>query len=68
MAKKNAYNGKEPAELTKIANDKREELRALRFGGAGSKNKNVKAARELRKEIARALTALNASSAQASTK
>jgi ribosomal protein L29 len=60
MAKKTSYNGKEAAELVKITADKREALRALRFGGAGSKNKNVKAARTLRKEIARALTALNA--------
>ena len=60
MAKKTNYNEKEAAELGKIAADKREELRSLRFGGAGSKNKNVKAARNLRKDIARALTALNA--------
>lgn len=60
MAKKTNYNDKEATELNKIVGDKREELRSLRFGGAGSKNKNVKAARTLRKEIARALTALNA--------
>ena len=60
MAKKINYNEKEAAELGKIVADKREELRALRFGGAGSKNKNVKAVRNLRKEIARALTAANA--------
>jgi ribosomal protein L29 len=59
MAKKKSYNGKEAGELSKIVADKREELRSLRFGGAGSKNKNVKAARTLRKEIARALTAQN---------
>ncbi len=40
----------------KLAADKREELRVLRFGIAGSKNRNVKAARTLRKEVARALT------------
>lgn len=60
MAKKNDYKDRSKEELTKIANDKREELRALRFGAAGSKNKNVKAARVMRKEVARALTALNA--------
>lgn len=59
MAKKIKYNEKDAAELTKLVADKREALRGLRFGGAGSKNKNVKAARELRKEVARALTALN---------
>jgi ribosomal protein L29 len=60
MATKTTYNGKGADELRKTIADKREELRALRFGSAGSKNKNVKAARSLRKEIARALTALNA--------
>jgi ribosomal protein L29 len=60
MAKKNDYNGRSKDELNKIANDKREELRALRFNVAGSKTHNVKAARNLRKEIARALTAVNA--------
>ncbi len=59
MAKKNSYNGKAPEELQKIVADKKEELRVLRFGAAGSKNKNVKASRVLRKDIARALTALN---------
>lgn len=61
MAKKTTYNEKEAAELNKIVAERREELRALRFGGAGSKNKNVKAARTLRKEVARALTALRKS-------
>jgi len=60
MSKKTPYNGRSKEELAKIANDTREELRALRFGSAGSKNKNVKAARELRKIVARALTAMNA--------
>ena len=61
MAKKKIdYKTNTPEELTKIAADKREELRALRFNVAGSKNKDVKAASKIRKEIARALTALNA--------
>ncbi len=46
-------------ELMKLAHDKREELRVLRFGASGSKNRNTKAARNLRKEIARAFTQLN---------
>ena len=46
------------AELAKLANDKREELRALRFNVAGSKNRDVKQAGKLRKDIARALTQL----------
>jgi ribosomal protein L29 len=60
MAKKETYHGAEKAQLEKVVAEKRDALRALRFSVAGSKNKNVKAARELRKEIARALTALNA--------
>jgi ribosomal protein L29 len=60
MAKKKTHNGKEASELNKIIADRREELRSLRFGSAGSKNKNVKATKNLRKDIARALTALNA--------
>ncbi len=46
-------------ELIKLATDKREELRVLRFNVAGSKNRDVKEASKLRKDIARALTRLN---------
>ena len=59
MAKKINYNDRSKDELAKIVSDKREELRALRFNVAGSKTRNVKAARNLRKEVARALTAAN---------
>lgn len=38
----------------------REELRGLRFAVAGSKNRNVKQARELRRTIARIETELTA--------
>lgn len=58
--KKTIYNGRSKDELTKAIADKREDLRSLRFGAAGSKNKNVKALKALRKDIARALTALSA--------
>ncbi len=47
-------------ELEKFVADKREELRVLRFSGSGSKNHNVKLARTLRKDIARALTEIRA--------
>ena len=47
-------------ELERYAATKREELRALRFAGAGSKNKNVKLPKTLRREIARAETELTA--------
>ena len=56
MAKKLDLTKHTKAELMKLAADKREELRVLRFSIAGSKNRNVKAARNLRKEVARALT------------
>jgi ribosomal protein L29 len=46
--------------LAKLVEDKREALRALRFSATGSKNRNVKQARNLRKEIARALTEVSA--------
>lgn len=60
MVKKISFHSHTLEELAKFVSDKREELRALQFNVAGSKNKNVKAARNLRKEIARALTAQNA--------
>lgn len=56
MAKKLDLTKNTKAELMKLVQDKREELRVLRFNVAGSKNRNVKAARNLRKEVARALT------------
>ena len=60
MAKKKSLTTNTPQELSALVNAKREELRALRFNVAGSKNANVKQARTLRKEIARALTEANA--------
>ncbi|MBP6858706.1 MAG: 50S ribosomal protein L29 [Candidatus Pacebacteria bacterium] len=51
---------KTPADLMKLVSAKREELRLFRFGGAGAKAKNVKEGRDIRREIARILTALNA--------
>ncbi|MEN9560793.1 MAG: hypothetical protein RIQ56_66 [Candidatus Parcubacteria bacterium] len=45
-------------DLNKELNEKRENLRAFRFGGAGSRSRNVKEGRNLRKEIARILTEL----------
>lgn len=59
MAKKTSLITNSNEELHKLVGDKREELRALRFSVAGSKNRNVKLARTLRKEIARALTQIN---------
>lgn len=60
MAKKTSLTNHSVEDLNRLVSDKREELRALRFSVAGSKNRNVKLGRTLRKEIARALTAVNA--------
>ena len=46
-------------DLQKEIASKREALRAFRFGGAGSRSRNVREGRNLRKEIARLLTELN---------
>lgn len=59
MAKKQSLATHTVEDLHKLTHDKREELRALRFNVAGSKNRNVKLARTLRREIARALTEVN---------
>jgi ribosomal protein L29 len=59
MAKKTSLINHSVEDLQKLAGERREELRALRFGAAGSKNRNVKMARTLRKQIARALTEQN---------
>ncbi len=60
MAKKTDFTKHSAEELAAFVAEKRETLRALRFSVAGSKNRNVKEAKELRKTIARALTATNA--------
>jgi ribosomal protein L29 len=51
---------KTQADLTKMLTEKREALRAFRFGGAGAKTKNVREGRTIRKDIAKILTALHA--------
>ncbi len=48
------------AEVQKLIADKREALRVFRFGGAGSRTRDVRAGRTLRREIAQALTELRA--------
>ena len=64
MSKKTDLKNHSVEDLNKLAKDKREELRALRFNVAGSKNRDVKLAQKLRKEVARALTELKASGAK----
>ena len=58
--KKQSVRGGHVEELKSSVEKKREELRGLRFAGAGSKNRNVKLSRVLRKQIARALTEVRA--------
>lgn len=53
---------KDTKTLLKELRDKREKLREFRFGVTGSKIKNIREARTLRKDIARLLTKLNAGS------
>lgn len=58
MAKKISYTTKTVDELTKLLDEKRETLRALRFSSAGSRAKDTNEASKLRKDIARIMTAL----------
>lgn len=46
-------------ELKKLLNEKKEEVREIAFGVAGSKAKNVKKTLHLKKDIARILTYIN---------
>jgi len=47
-------------DLQKAVTDNREALRVIRFGGAGSRSRNVRAGRMLRRETARVLTEIRA--------
>ncbi len=51
---------KDTADLKKLLKEKREEVRASRFGVAGAAARNVKTQMNARREIARILTELNA--------
>ena len=53
------YAQKTKAELMTLLADKRKALREFRFGAAGSKARDVKEGRGLKKDIARILTAAN---------
>ncbi len=54
------YKGKTKQDLAKALADKRAALQAFHFALSGSKAKNVKEGRLLRKEIARIMTEQNA--------
>jgi ribosomal protein L29 len=47
------------ADLQKEIAEKRESLRTFRFGEAGSRSRNVREGRTLKKDIARLLTEMN---------
>jgi len=51
--------GKKIDELKKEFTDLEESIRVLKFKAEGSKSKNVKEARALKKQVARILTELN---------
>lgn len=50
---------KQNKELLKMLWDKQKELRLFRFSVAGSKAKDVKAGRNIKKDIARIMTEIN---------
>ena len=55
------YKDKSIGELEKVLVEKREALRVFRFAMSGSKVKNVKVGRGIRKDIARVMTEINGS-------
>jgi ribosomal protein L29 len=56
--KKKEITKKNDSDLLKELDEKRLKLRDIRFGLAGSKSKNVKEQKMIKKDIARILTAL----------
>ena len=60
--KKTIYKGKSKEDLVKALGDRRETLRNLRFGSAGSKTRDVKVLGTTRKDIARIMTELSSTS------
>lgn len=57
--KKSNFKDKKGTDLAKLLVEKRQALQEFRFGIAGSKSKNVKEGANLKKDIARILTALS---------
>ena len=53
------FKDKNKKDLIKTLNEKKDSLQSFRFGGAGSKSRNVKEGKSIRKDIARILTELN---------
>ena len=59
------FSKKNDKDLDKLLVDAREDLRGFRFGIAGSKTRDVKTGKNLRKDIARILTEKNKREAEA---
>jgi ribosomal protein L29 len=59
MTKQINYKDQSAGELQKHLAEKRAALQTFRFGVSGSRTKNVKEGRTLRKDIARIMTVLN---------
>jgi ribosomal protein L29 len=59
MAKKDNHKGKTVDELKKLLGEKRASLESFRFNVSGSKVKNIKEAKNTRRDAARILTELN---------
>jgi ribosomal protein L29 len=57
--KKSNYKDKPKKDLVKSLEDRREDLRKLRFDTGGSKARNVKEGLGIRKDIARIMTEMN---------
>lgn len=53
------FQNKTKQDLVKMLKEKKEALRAFNFGISGSKIKNVKQGRTIKKEIAKILTFIN---------
>lgn len=54
------FKTKTTEELHRLVSENRQKLQAFRFAMAGSKTKNVKEGRNLRRDIAKALTQVRA--------
>jgi ribosomal protein L29 len=59
MTKFKDLKSKKPAELKKLIEERDAAMREFRFGLSGGKVKNVKSSRDMRKDVARALTIIN---------
>ncbi len=52
-------NNKSIKDLVKMLTEKKEALQGFRFGNAGAKSRNVKEGRQIKKDIARIMTAVS---------